>query len=279
MAERLLIRVAFDGRRFHGTQRQPDVPTVNGSILQTLHEAGLLADRPRLRAQGRIDAGVSARDFPVAFDAGASLDTVANTLAGRVPAVIPFAGAEVGPGFDPRLAARSRTYRYHLPTRDTDPAALGAAWSRFEGVHDLSALARVDGRRGQDPVRRITQTRWWSTPAAGTVLEVRAPTFLRHQVRRMVGASLAVARGELSDEQLDAALSGGEVPNHAKRAAEPGGLVLHRVELGADWRPLPEAEAVASRRLDEREASLEQQLQVAKRLRPSGGSTPRRRRA
>lgn len=279
MADRLLLRVAFDGRRFHGSQRQPDVPTVNGSILEALDDAGLLADPPRLRAQGRVDAGVSARDFPIAFDANASLETAASTVAGRVPGVIPFAGAEVAPGFDPRLAARSRTYRYHLPSSDPEPSTLGAVWSRFEGVHDLSALARVDGERGQDPVRRIAATRWWTAAGSGTVLEVRAPTFLRHQVRRMVGATLAVNRGELSVERLEAALSGGALPNHAKRAADPAGLVLHRVGLGADWRGLPKAQAVASRRLDERQASLEQRLEVSQRLRPSADATPRRRRA
>lgn len=277
MADRLLLRVAFDGRRFHGTQRQPELPTVNGSILAALGDAGLLADRPRLRAQGRVDAGVSARDFPVAFDANTSVETAASTVAGRVPGVIPFAGAEVAPGFDPRLAARSRTYRYHLPSTDTEPAVLGAVWSRFEGVHDLSSFARVDGDRGQDPVRRIAATRWWSTPDSGTVLEVRAPTFLRHQVRRMVGATLAVCRGELTVERLEASLSGGEIPNHAKQAADPTGLILHRVELGADWRPLPKAQAVASRRLDERQASLAQRLAVSQRLRPSAGATRRRR--
>jgi acetyltransferase len=58
------FRVAYDGRPFHGFQRQPDVPTVEDTLFDALRAADLLAadaNRPSgYAAAGRTDAGASA---------------------------------------------------------------------------------------------------------------------------------------------------------------------------------------------------------------------------
>lgn len=245
---RVLLRTAFDGSRFHGTQRQPDVPTVNQGILDVLGDGKLLAEPPNLRAQGRVDSGVSARDHPLALDVTADLDTVARALAGRAEGIVPWAGARVQPGFDPRFATRSRTYRYHLPdVEDLDADAVRGVWRRFEGRHDVSAFARIQpAEREQDPHRTITRSRAWRA-GEGLVLEVTAPSFLRHQVRRMVGAACLVGRGQLEPGMIDDALAGGALPTHETAPSE--GLILWRVGLSADWMALPEAEAIARGKL------------------------------
>ncbi|MFC6736077.1 tRNA pseudouridine(38-40) synthase TruA, partial [Halolamina salina] len=38
------FRLAYDGREFYGFQRQPNVPTVEGRLLATLAEAGIVDD-------------------------------------------------------------------------------------------------------------------------------------------------------------------------------------------------------------------------------------------
>ena len=70
-------RVAYDGRAFHGFQRQPDVPTVSDALLDALVSLDVIPASdgpsrptpPGYAAAGRTDAGVSALAQTVAFDA------------------------------------------------------------------------------------------------------------------------------------------------------------------------------------------------------------------
>jgi len=41
---RRAYRVAYDGRPYHGFQRQPDVPTVEGELLGALRRLGVCDD-------------------------------------------------------------------------------------------------------------------------------------------------------------------------------------------------------------------------------------------
>lgn len=247
MPRRIALRLAVDGERFHGTQRQPEHPTANGALLAALDGAGLLADEHALRAAGRLDAGAHARDHVVAVNAHGEPGQAARTVAGQTTGLVPWAGATVHEGFDPRVAARSRTYRYLVPrVGEHDAARIADAWARFEGEHTFAEFARLDPDRGPSPRRRVTDARAWRL-GDGLVLEATAPTFLTHQVRRMVGACRTVARGELAAERIDAALAGGELGTY--EVAPAGGLVLHRVAVTADWAPLAEAERVGRERL------------------------------
>ncbi|MFB6218385.1 MAG: tRNA pseudouridine(38-40) synthase TruA, partial [Halobacteriaceae archaeon] len=57
------FRLAYDGRPFHGFQRQPDVPTVEGALLDALDALDIpfAGDTPSgYAAAGRTDRGVSA---------------------------------------------------------------------------------------------------------------------------------------------------------------------------------------------------------------------------
>ena len=66
-------RIAYDGRPYHGFQRQPDVPTVEDAMLGALRDLDVLAGDadtpPGYAAAGRTDAGVSALAQTVAFEA------------------------------------------------------------------------------------------------------------------------------------------------------------------------------------------------------------------
>lgn len=248
--QRVLLRLAFDGNDLHGTQRQPEAATVHGRMLSALEDANLLAPEPEVRAHGRLDAGVSARDHPVAVNVDASLETVAATVAGSTERLLPWAGACVHEGHDPRPATRSRTYRSFLPRVGDEAASrVRATWETFQGRHDFSEFARVDRDRGQDPRRVVASTRLWRR-GEGLVLEATAPSFLRHQVRRMVGACRTVARGELSRDRVEAALAGGSLGTY--ETAPPQGLVLYRVALSAPWQRLPEARRAGADTLADR---------------------------
>ena len=94
-------RVAYDGRPFHGFQRQPDVSTVADALLDALRDLGVAFDGdvpPGYAAAGRTDAGVSALAQTVAFEAPAWLSPAAFNS--ELPASVrAWAAADAPEGF------------------------------------------------------------------------------------------------------------------------------------------------------------------------------------
>jgi tRNA pseudouridine38-40 synthase len=217
------FRIAYDGRPFHGFQRQPDVDTVADAILDALAalEVPFEGDvPPNYAAAGRTDAGVSALAQTVAFDAPAWLRP--RALSAELPdSIRAWARAEVPPDFHATHDATRRTYRYHLyaPALDDDRAR--AAAERLAGRHDFHNL--TPDATGTERDLAIDLRR------AGDVLRIRvaADGFPRQLVRRLVTVIERVGRGDLSPSAIDALLGPEPVegPNGIPPAA-PTPLVL-----------------------------------------------------
>ncbi len=239
---RLALRVAYDGTCFYGSARQPDVPTVEGTILERLMEMDAVegADEARFQAASRTDAGVSAAGNVVAFDTGMPPRSVVNALAYGLACIWPLYYAAVDDDFKPRHTLR-KTYRYYLYNEGYDREAMDAAARCFEGSHDFSAFARLDGR---SPVREIHRVD--VTGDDILAIDVVGRSFLWQQVRRMVAALQQVGRGELPAGVI------GEVLQHPAGRdfglAAPERLLLLDIEYG---RPLAWMNAPGRERLVE----------------------------
>jgi tRNA pseudouridine38-40 synthase len=101
------------------------------------------------------------------------------------------------------------------------------AASVFEGRHDFSAFGRAADR---NPVRTVHSVRVRSDGRLVTI-DVRAESFLRGQVRRMVAGLLEVGLDRMDASGLRAVLAGRE-PALNGAAAPAQGLCLRRVVLG-----------------------------------------------
>jgi len=149
-------------------------------------------------------------------------------------------------GFHPRYAARYREYRYTVwngprsPLRERfalgvraplDIAAMASAASVFEGRHDFSAFS---GTTDRNPVRTVHSVRVRREGRLVTI-DVRAESFLRGQVRRMVAGLLEVGHNRIDATALRTALAGRE-PALNGAAAPAKGLCLRRVVLGRQQR-------------------------------------------
>jgi len=197
-------RIAYDGRPFHGFQRQPDVPTVEDALFDALRALDVLAPDadapPKYAAAGRTDAGVSALGQVVAFEAPDWLTPAA--LNGELPdSVRAWARADAPAGFHAThdAAWREYVYHHHAPEADRDLAA--EVCGRFEGTHDFQDFT-TDGGDTTRTVHEVAVER----EGPYLVLRVRADGFCRHQVRRMASLVDAVAAGGSSLERIDRAL-------------------------------------------------------------------------
>ena len=238
-------RIAYDGRPFHGFQRQPSVPTVADATLDALVALDLLADAdgrsrptpPGYAAAGRTDAGVSALAQTVAFEAPDWLSP--RALNAHLPdAVRAWAAADVSDGFHATHDAARRAYVYHLPVSDADPDRAREAAARLSGRHDFHNLTPDD--TGTERTLDCT------VEPDGATLRVRvaAGGFPRQLVRRLVTVIRSVATGTGVD-RIDRLLSPAPVAGpEGVRPAPPEPLVLTTVDYpGVDFVREPAAVA------------------------------------
>jgi tRNA pseudouridine38-40 synthase len=221
-------RIAYDGRPYHGFQRQPDVSTVEGALGAALHGLDVLdphRDVPTTySAAGRTDAGVSALAQTVGFDAPAWLSPAA--LNGELPSGIrAWARREVPDSFHATHDAIRRTYTYFLyaPEADLDRARLAA--DRLSGEADWHNLTPASG----DTVREITVS--VDREDAVLVVTCEAAGFLHELVRRIVSLIAGIASHVASLDRIDQVLSVESLDGPAGIApAPPEPLVLTDVQ-------------------------------------------------
>ncbi len=213
------FRIAYDGRGYRGFQRQPDQPTVEGTLLEAFEE--LDADTDAYAAASRTDAGVSAAAQTVAIRCPAWLDVEA--LNGRLPAAVrAWAHADVPPEFHPRFDATGREYRYVHYAPDVHLDRLRQACQRLVGRHDFRHLTADSGE-----THRTLRTVEVRRDDPFVRFRFEAPSFLRHQVRRIVTLLDEVGRGARSMDELEAILAGDPLPGERGiRPADPRSLVL-----------------------------------------------------
>jgi len=227
---RRAFRVAYDGRPYHGFQRQPDVTTVEGELFGALRRLGVFSgEKPSgYAAAGRTDAGVSARAQTVALDAPEWLNPYA--LNGELPDPIQvLAHADAPADFHATHDANCREYVYYWydPERSADrDDTAERALDRLAGEHDFHNLTPD----GEHTVRDLDAS--LARDGDFLVVTVRASGFCRELVRRVVSLVQEVTEpGDfdrietvLGEERVDGA--DGVPP------ADPHPLVLHDVAYG-----------------------------------------------
>jgi tRNA pseudouridine38-40 synthase len=215
---RYALRLAYDGRAFRGFQRQPGLPTVQEALETALRPLGVTG---QLQVAARTDAGVSALDQVVGFQARLDLDLEAlrrAVNAGTPEALLCLATARAPPHFHARASAIGRRYVYlvgapppapvapwcwTLPDERAfpglacglpDAARVREALAHAVGEHDFFGFARPGDQRGT--VRTLTGAEVLEAthaPLLAVVLEGRG--FLRAMVRNLVGTAVAAGLG------------------------------------------------------------------------------------
>ena len=241
----LKLMLAYDGTGFHGFARQPGRRTVEGVLCEALER--VLGAAPRLSVAGRTDAGVHAEGQVISFETEAdpgSLQRALNGLLGP-EVVVPRAGPAPA-GFDARLSATARSYRYRLRVAEVpDPFSARYEWHRpgsyrlaamrraarlLEGDHDFASFCRPpkDGRSTVRTLERLSVRKLGD----GIWIRARAGGFLHQMVRSLVGTLVAVGEGRADPESMPGVLAARDRAAAAP-VAPPHGLTLVSVHYGA----------------------------------------------
>jgi tRNA pseudouridine38-40 synthase len=227
---RLALKIGYDGRMFYGHQRQPDRRTVEGECLAALGAAKIVPNVPGafFRSASRTDRGVSALGNVIAFNTTLPSDAVVGAFNSKARDVWAWAVAEVSDSFHPRHAVE-RWYRYTLldEIRSDELRVVG---SMFVGTHNFRSFS-TDPGPGLFTIDAVDVAR----SDGMTLIDVRARSFRRGMVRRIVAAMLAVVRGLSSMDEVREALAGGK-RDFGSVAPEP--LVLMDVRYDVPFRPV-----------------------------------------
>jgi tRNA pseudouridine38-40 synthase len=250
MARNFKLVLAYDGTDFNGWQIQPDRPTIQGLLADTIFR--VTGERVLPQGSGRTDAGVHALGQVASFalDCSIAAENLLRALNDKLPTAIRCLEVEeVAKDFHARHSTRAKSYEYrlfrgaicspflaryvhHYPY-PLNCEEMSRAAKDVVGKRDFTSFAAVDPERGKDDeeisnVRTIFESRF-ASEGEQLIYRVRGDGFLHHMVRNLVGTFLLVGKGPLAPESIQEILSSKD-RSRAGPTAPASGLFLVNVE-------------------------------------------------
>ncbi|MBE6522651.1 MAG: tRNA pseudouridine(38-40) synthase TruA [Thermoplasmata archaeon] len=226
--KRVVVKIAYLGEGFNGSQIQPTGRTVESEVLNKLMlVTKLTPGELDLKFSSRTDRGVNALGNAISFN---SMFTNNSTLLRALNAVggdIFFRSVcDVPDDFNVRFAT-SRVYRYILPAEGLDIDLALECAEIFLGEHDFARFCKPDNKPTVANVERI------DIDVRGDImiLEFEARFFLWNMIRRIVGAIASVAGGIHDLDDVHRALDDLQEINFG--VARPDALTL--LDVNYDW--------------------------------------------
>ncbi|HSE83433.1 MAG TPA: tRNA pseudouridine(38-40) synthase TruA [Thermodesulfobacteriota bacterium] len=237
------LTIEYDGTNYLGWQRQPQGPTVQETLENTLEK--ITKEKIKIIGSGRTDTGVhalaQAANFKTAV--GMTINGFQKALNSLLPKdIVIKEAAEVGLDFHAQFDAKSKVYVYKILNRSY-PSALERlrewfiphplnislmqkAGETLLGEHDFRAFA-LSGRT-KTTVRTVLYVNLIKKDDNRIEFEIEATGFLRGMVRLIVGTLVQVGREKITPDDFREILESGQRTKFV-RSAPPWGLFLKEV--------------------------------------------------
>lgn len=210
------LTICYDGTNYHGWQRQPHCPTIQGEVETAL--ADLLQWPVAIAGSSRTDAGVHAFGQVASFCAETELsaEVIQRALNAKLPRdIVVRSVEEVAAGFDAIADTKRKRYRYVICDGLVKPIfqrqycwfvrgwplnveAMHEAGQGIVGRFDFRSFESVGSER-QSTVRTIYALEVTRCPSFGENLiyiEVEGDGFLYNMVRIIAGSLVEIGRGK-----------------------------------------------------------------------------------
>ena len=212
------IIISYDGKNFHGFQKQPKNFTVQQAIETAL---GKLLNSYELNYAGRTDSGVHAKQQVLSLVTSERLkDSFKESLNALVGDYIYIKRISLAnKNFHPRYDARQRTYKYFINTPSNyEPFNLGYSYfiknelkiselnfiaDSFLGKNNFTNYSKL--RVDQNPIREVNTSKWTKS-SQYFIYTITGNSFLHNMVRSIVGVQLAVVDGKISMASVNTSL-------------------------------------------------------------------------
>ena len=216
----MMVAFGYHGAKFHGSQIQPDVRTVQGELKQAIERLGWWTESC-LEMSSRTDSGVSVRmnlaTISLPTDIANVIDesSLVSALNDHLPEdIVVWKACRVPEGTRSRIAEK-RLYIYRLEMipswpSDVEYERFSNACNLFVGQHDFTNFCRLDS--GRSPIRNIESCQPWQDSSGRIVgFTVLAESFLWNQIRRMASSLHKFAKNDIELDEIALALEKPEV--------------------------------------------------------------------
>ena len=246
-----MVAFGYHGSHFHGSQIQPDVPTVQRAIENALRKVSWWTDGC-LEMSSRTDAGVSVRmnlaciDIPITVWNEVDKKTILRVLNNRFPeGLCAWNLVKVESDIRSR-AAINRTYLYRTELIEEWSAGIDEklfidSCKYIVGTHNFTNFCKLE--EDKNPNRTIDFCEpWYSSDRRIIGIRISSEAFLWNQVRRIAAAITGVATRRIDFDLFKSALQNPETSLDLGRAPS-NGLVLWSIEnqfserMGLDCEP------------------------------------------
>jgi len=236
----LKFLISYDGSLYKGSQKQPNKQTIENKLLQAFKRINI---DTKIILSGRTDKDVHATGQVfncIVPDFWNNFSKLKATLNQQLPSSIRIHHIKkVKEDFHSRFHAKKRVYRYLVTTKNItafnnnfitevksiDEQKIKEAIKEFIGVHDFEYFHK-QGRDKDITVREIFDTKFYKYKDI-YVFKFTANSYLRSQIRLMVGFLLKISEGKLSLEDLKSQLK--KEKNIHRLPALANGLYLAKV--------------------------------------------------
>ena len=241
------IVLEYDGTSYRGWQSQKNARSVQDTLIAAAEK--FLGSSVKIQGAGRTDAGVHALAQTAHLECARKVhpETLRMGMNDHLPSSVNILNIEnVPPLFHARHHAISRSYLYLISRRRTafgkryvwwvkdklDCGKMKQALDVFQGFHDFTSFA--DKRMDKESSTKVNVEGLWLKEFDELVaVRVVGSHFLWKMVRRMVGMTVEVGRGNFTRSDIEKMLrSYSEIP--ARFTAPPSGLFLEKVLYDGD---------------------------------------------
>ena len=242
---RYKLTIAYDGTNYFGWQDQPQVPTVSAVMQSTFKK--VFGRSVIVLGASRTDTGVHAMGQValVRTDLAITPEKLRWAWNNALPSDIIIRSLVPAPElFHPFYNVVQKTYYYHFFPQRPLPFVQRYGWhyragididklsqvlSVFEGTHDFRSFCTGD-EMGENTVRTVDSIELEYLRRYGVYrVTVKGKAFLRHMIRRLVGAGLAVAaRSDWDVDYVQKIMAAKDANNELPTAAAQG-LLLYKI--------------------------------------------------
>jgi len=211
----LKFTISYDGSSFYGSQKQPNKPTVEAELLKTFRAFNI---NTKIILSGRTDKGVHATgqvfncQIPFLWDNVEKFKELLNKRLHQGIRILKI--EEAHEDFHSRFSAKKRVYRYLITQKELtsfnskfllqhkniDEEAIKQAIKEFVGVYDFKYFFKT-GSEKENTIREVFNAKFYKYKGL-YIFRFEANSYLRSQIRLMVGFLLAISDKKLTIEDL-----------------------------------------------------------------------------
>jgi tRNA pseudouridine38-40 synthase len=245
LRKKIVLVIEYDGTNYCGFQFQENAPTVQDEIEKAL--AKLTQEQIRIVTASRTDTGVHAKGQVVGFLTGSELEAgifIKGLNHYLPPDIAVRESYKVNKGFNIQRDAISREYRYQIfnsaersPLRrgytyhvrgELDVEAMDRVSRKLLGQNDLASFVTCFSESIIKSTLRTVYDARVEKKGDMVIFDIKANSFLPHQVRNTVGTLIRVGQGKINLDDFEKIMEA-KKPGLAGPTVPAQGLYLMKV--------------------------------------------------